>query len=101
MQFSQLLRLQYARVLLTSTRMSIREVSVACGFNSLSYFSQAFARCFARKPSDYRQAWPETDPSPLWPETLFSFVERTRLARGRRGRPTGTGRVIMDRAEWP
>lgn len=100
-QFSQLLRLQYARVLLTSTRMSIREVSVACGFNSLSYFSQAFARCFGRKPSDYRQAWPETDPAPSWPGTLFSFVERTRLARGRRGRPTDAGRVIMDRAEWP
>ena len=100
-QFSLLLRLQYARVLLTSTRMSIREVSVACGFNSLSYFSQAFSRCFARRPSEYRQAWPETDPAPSWPGTLFSLVERARLTRRRRVRPAGAGRAFMDCVEWP
>ena len=100
-QFSQLLRLQYARVLLTSTRMSIREVSVACGFNSLSYFSQAFSKCFARRPSEYRQAWPETDPAPSWPGTLFSFVERARLARRRGAEASGAGPTFMDRVEWP
>ncbi len=77
-QFSQLLRLQHARVLLTSTQMSIREVSAACGFNSLSYFSQAFVKCFARKPSEYRQAWPEQEPGPSWPGTIYSFMEKTR-----------------------
>ena len=87
-QFGQLLRLQHARVLLTSTRMSIREVSAACGFNSLSYFSQAFAKCFARKPSDYRQAWPDTDAAPSWPGSVFSFVEKARLSR-RRSREAG------------
>ena len=100
-QFSQLLRLQYARVLLTSTRMSIREVSVACGFNSLSYFSQAFSRCFSRRPSEYRQAWPESDPAPSWPGTLFSLVERARLARRRRVEAAEAGRGFMDRVEWP
>ena len=100
-QFSQLLRLQYARVLLTSTRMSIREVSVACGFNSLSYFSQAFSRCFSRRPSEYRQAWPESDPAPSWPGTLFSFVERTRLARRRNAEASGAGRGFMDRVDRP
>lgn len=77
-QFNQLLRLQYARVLLTSTRLSIREVSAACGFNSMSYFSQAFSRCFEKRPSDYRQAWPEGEPAPAWPGTVFSFIERSR-----------------------
>ena len=81
-QYSQLHRLQCARVLLTSTRMSVREVSVACGFNSLSYFSQAFARCFERKPSDYRQAWPEDDISPSWPGTVFSLVEKSSPGHG-------------------
>ena len=100
-QFSQLLRLQYARVLLTSTRMSIREVSVACGFNSLSYFSQAFSRCFSRRPSAYRQAWPESDPAPSWPGTLFSFVERARLARRRNAEASGAGRGFMDGVDWP
>jgi len=87
-QFSQLLRLQYARVLLTSTRLSIRDVSAATGFNSMSYFSQAFARCFGKKPSEYRHAWPDQEPAPSWPGTVFSFIEKIRLPGGRpRGLP--------------
>ncbi len=78
-QFSQLMRLQYARVLLTSTELSIRDVSAASGFNSLSYFSQAFSRCFGRKPSAYRRAWPTQEPAPSWPGTLYSFVQKTRM----------------------
>jgi AraC family carnitine catabolism transcriptional activator len=77
-QFSQLLRLQYARVLLTSTRLSIREVSAASGFNSLSYFSLVFAKCFGKKPSEYRQAWPDQEPAPSWPGTVFAFIEKSR-----------------------
>lgn len=75
-QYSKLLRLQYARVLLASTRMSIREVSAACGFNSLSYFSLCFATTFGKKPSEYRQAWPENEPAPQWPGTVYSFMQR-------------------------
>ena len=71
-QFSKLLRLQHARVLLTSTSMSIREVSAASGFNSLSYFSHAFLKCFGKKPSSYRRAWPDKEPAPTWPGTLFA-----------------------------
>jgi AraC family carnitine catabolism transcriptional activator len=77
-QFSQLLRLQYARVLLTSTRLSIRDVSAASGFNSLSYFSLVFAKCFGKKPSEYRQAWPDQEPAPSWPGTVFAFIEKSR-----------------------
>lgn len=73
-QFSKLLRLQYARVLLTSTKMSVREVSVACGFNSLSYFSQCFGKMFGKRPSEYRQAWPDSEPAPSWPGTAYSFI---------------------------
>ncbi len=79
-QYSRLVRLQYARVLLSSTRLSIREVSVACGFNSLPYFSHSFLKCFGRKPSQYRQAWPEDDPAPSWPGTLYSFVQKSKKA---------------------
>lgn len=82
-QFNQLLRLQYARVLLTSTRLSIREVSAACGFNSMSYFSQAFTKCFEKRPSDYRQAWPDNEAAPAWPGTVFSFIEKSRLIAAR------------------
>jgi AraC family carnitine catabolism transcriptional activator len=87
-QFSQLLRLQYARVLLTSTRLSIRDVSAATGFNSMSYFSQAFARCFGKKPSEYRQAWPDQEAAPSWPGTVFSLIDKIRLPSARpRGSP--------------
>jgi AraC family carnitine catabolism transcriptional activator len=77
-QFSQLLRLQYARVLLTSTRLSIREVSAASGFNSMSYFSQTFARCFGKKPSEYRRAWPDQEAAPSWPGSVVRFLEQIR-----------------------
>lgn len=75
-QFGKILRLQYARVLLTSTRMSIRDVSAACGFNSMSYFSQCFVGAFGKKPSAYRQAWPDSDPEPQWPGTVYAFTHR-------------------------
>ena len=77
-QFSQLLRLQYARVLLTSTEISVREASVASGFNSMSHFSYAFMKCFGKTPSQYRYAWPESDNAPSWPGTVFSLIESTR-----------------------
>ena len=67
----------------TGTRLSIREVSAACGFNSLSYFSQAFGQCFGKRPSDYRQAWPEGEAAPAWPGTVFSFIEKSRTAAAR------------------
>lgn len=82
-QFSQLLRLQYARVLLTSTRLSIREVSAASGFNSMSYFSQAFGKCFDKKPSEYRRAWPDEEPAPSWPGTVYSLIEKSRSVADR------------------
>ncbi|MEQ9489670.1 MAG: GlxA family transcriptional regulator [Alphaproteobacteria bacterium] len=83
-QFYSLLRLQYARVLLTSTHMSIREVSAACGFNSMSYFSQAFYKTFGKMPSAYRQSWPENEPSPSWPGTVYSFNLRSRLQKAQK-----------------
>ncbi len=85
-QFSQLMRLQYARVLLTTTRMSIRQVSVASGFNSMSHFSFAFFKCFGKKPSRYRQAWPDNEPAPSWRGTVYSLVEASRLKAKRKER---------------
>ncbi len=80
-RFSQHLRLQHARVLLTSTGLSIRDVSAACGFNSMTYFSAAFLACFGKRPSDYRQAWPAGEAAPSWP---VSFVEGPAGLRPRR-----------------
>lgn len=83
-QFSRLLRLQYARVLLTSSDISIREVSAASGFNSMSHFASAFVNCFGKKPSQYRHAWPDTETAPSWPGTLFSLIQTSRLNALRR-----------------
>ncbi|MBT4890974.1 MAG: GlxA family transcriptional regulator, partial [Rhodospirillales bacterium] len=63
----RLLRLQHARVMLTNTNLSIREISVACGYLSLSHFAKSFAEQYGRRPRDCREAWPLTDPAPVWP----------------------------------
>lgn len=89
-----LLRLQHARALLTGTVLSIREVSVASGFNSLSYFSQTFTRTFGKRPSDYRETWPKNEEAPAWPGTVFDYLERMRKepdARTRRDRTVTRG----------
>lgn len=77
-QFGQLLRLQHARVLLIATQLSIREIAVASGFNTLSHFAHSFKKCFGKRPSEYREAWPEQDAAPSWPGTLFNFVDTLR-----------------------
>lgn len=80
-QLSQLMRLQYARVLLTSTNMPIREVSAASGFNSMSHFSSVFFKRFGRKPSAYRSAWLDNETTPSWPGTVFSLLEKSEFKR--------------------
>lgn len=73
-QFGLLLRLQHARVLLISTNLSVRDIATASGFNTLSHFAFSFGKCFGRRPSEYRQAWPEKDSAPSWPGTLSKFL---------------------------
>ena len=89
-QFGLLLRLQHARALLIGTRQSIRQIATASGFNTLSHFAHAFRRCFGRRPSEYRQAWPKNDPSPHWPGSLTKYLEmlQHRTARSVRARRT-------------
>ena len=74
-QFGLLLRLQHSRVLLISTDLGVREIATASGFNSLSHFAFAFRKCFGRRPSEYRLAWPEHDTTPRWPGTLSKFLD--------------------------
>ena len=73
--YYRLLRLQHGRVLLTNTDLSIREISVACGYSSLSYFAKSFAEQFDKRPRDYRNAWPDTEPAPVWPGLSTSLSE--------------------------
>lgn len=73
-QFGLLRRLQNARLLLISTELSIRQIATASGFNTLSHFAYSFGKFFGRRPSDYREAWPENDPAPSWPGSLSDFL---------------------------
>ncbi len=48
------LRLDHACHLLTSTDLSIGEISLSCGFEDMSYFSRVFRQNFDITPSQYR-----------------------------------------------
>ena len=86
-QFGTLVRLQHARVLLIATKLSVREIATATGFNALSHFASAFRKCFDRRPSDYRQGWAASEATPSWPGTLSAYIEtlRQRTTRAVRG----------------
>ena len=47
-------RVEKARELLASTRLSVREVSVACGYSDANYFARVFKRVTGKTPSEYR-----------------------------------------------
>ena len=74
-QFGLLKRLQNARLLLISTDMSIRQIATASGFNTMSHFAFSFGKFFGRRPSDYREAWPNEEPAPAWPGSLSDFLD--------------------------
>jgi AraC family cel operon transcriptional repressor len=48
------LRLNYARYLLITTRLSVIEISMDSGFNNLSHFYHMFKKCFHMAPSALR-----------------------------------------------
>ncbi len=59
------LRLEKARQLLRQTGMSVLEVSIACGFESASYFTRSYRVRFARCPREERRREARGETSPL------------------------------------
>jgi AraC family carnitine catabolism transcriptional activator len=49
------LRLEKARQLLRQTDMSVLEVSIACGFESPSYFTRSYRAKYERCPREDRR----------------------------------------------
>lgn len=73
-RFYRVLRLQFARVLLTNTDLTIREISIACGYSSLSHFAKSFFEQFGKRPRDHREAWPVSENVPVWPGMTASLT---------------------------
>lgn len=59
-------RLDKAAALLERPQIPVTEVAGACGFDSASYFSEAFRRRFGQSPREWRKA--KTDPAGLSPD---------------------------------
>ncbi|MEB5421568.1 HTH-type transcriptional regulator CdhR, partial [Pseudomonas aeruginosa] len=57
------LRLDKARQLLRQTDLSVLQVSLACGFESPSYFSRSYRARFAASPSQDRAVLPLKAPA--------------------------------------
>lgn len=51
------LRTDYACLLLTTTQMSITEVAMETGFNSVSYFNRVFKKTMGCAPGEYRKKY--------------------------------------------
>ena len=68
MQLYLLIRLQAARNFLFYEDMSLKDVSIACGFSYPSVFSRAFRDHFGQTPSDFRKAIRRQQDQSLRPE---------------------------------
>ena len=68
MQFYLLIRLQAARNFLFYEDMSLKDISIACGFSYPSVFSRAFKDHFGQTPSDFRKAIRSQQDQSLRPE---------------------------------
>ncbi len=68
MQLYLLIRLQAARNFLFYEDMSLKDISIACGFSYPSVFSRAFKGHFGQTPSDFRKAIRSQQDQSLRPE---------------------------------
>src|ERR671924_2007281 len=64
-QFLLRRRIERAKDLLRGTDLSVTEVSLEVGFQSLSSFSNAFRDLVGVRPSDYGARWRSTRPPPI------------------------------------
>jgi len=53
-EYFKSLRLNKAKILLSSTTMNVTEVAFAAGFKNLSYFSREFTTQFGKSPKEFR-----------------------------------------------
>jgi AraC-like DNA-binding protein len=64
-QFLLRRRIERAKELLRETDLTVTEVSLEVGFQSLSSFSNAFRDLVGERPSGYAERWRTTTPPPI------------------------------------
>lgn len=55
MEYLKIIRLQNAKKMLLSNRLSVTQVAQQCGFNSSSYFTKSFREAFNETPKEFTQ----------------------------------------------
>lgn len=60
MEYIEKYRVQYACKLLMETDLSITEIAMRCGMNSISYFGKRFRNIQGQTPSEFRKRWHDT-----------------------------------------
>ena len=61
MEYLVAFRIEQAKALLRATGDSVLEISLACGFDSPSYFNRQFKRRTGQTPSAYRRRTSERE----------------------------------------
>jgi AraC-like DNA-binding protein len=64
-QYLRRRRIERAKELLRETELSVTEVSLEVGFQSLGSFSTAFRELVAESPVEYARRWRATGPPPI------------------------------------
>jgi AraC family carnitine catabolism transcriptional activator len=72
MRYYQKIRLRVARNLLFYSDMSIRDISLSCGFSSPPVFTRAFRAQYGQTPREYRSDFSTDELRRFYPE----FVQR-------------------------
>jgi AraC family transcriptional regulator of arabinose operon len=53
-RFVKNVNLDYAKTLLVSSRLSVKEITVKCGFNDVSHFVRDFKAAYGKTPMKFR-----------------------------------------------
>lgn len=60
MQYITQLRITEAQNLLLSTKQSVTDIAMQCGYNNSNYFQSVFSRLVGMPPGKYRNTWKQT-----------------------------------------
>lgn len=62
MKYIQVLRLEKANTLLSKSALSIRDISIACGFSDMAYFANCYKKFYNIPPSKMREIQKKSSP---------------------------------------